>query len=150
MFAHATIVVAIVRLDPQSLKPRLPDIVEMEVRELPPPPPPEPEPPPPEPEPPPPPPPPKRVAIPPPRPIEEPPTPPPPNQEPPPPSDEPPPPPTFGVTLDSVVEGESPVAVPVGNTVMTKDRTPAPPVPPKALPPRADAAVQPGLGAVHR
>jgi protein TonB len=31
----------------------------------------------------------------------------------------------FGVTPDSVVEGESAVAVPVGNTLMTKDRTPA-------------------------
>jgi TonB family protein len=31
----------------------------------------------------------------------------------------------FGVTPESVIEGESAVAVPVGNTLMTKDRTPA-------------------------
>ena len=42
-----------------------------------------------------------------------------------------PPKPVFGVTQDSVVTGESPVAVPVGNTLMTSDRalaktTPAP------------------------
>lgn len=57
-------------------------------------------------------------------------TPPPPNQEPPPeaPKDAPP---VFGVTMSSVVSGESAVAVPIGNTTMTKDRTP-----------RAPAAVQ--------
>jgi periplasmic protein TonB len=33
-------------------------------------------------------------------------------------------PPVFGVTLDSVVTGDSAVAVPVGNTVMTKERKP--------------------------
>jgi protein TonB len=42
--------------------------------------------------------------------------------------------PVFGVTQDSVVAGESPVVVPVGNTLMTKDRTlakaPPPPLPP--------------------
>jgi protein TonB len=42
--------------------------------------------------------------------------------------------PVFGVTEDSVVEGESPVAVPVGNTLMTEDRTPAK-APPQPLPP---------------
>jgi periplasmic protein TonB len=42
--------------------------------------------------------------------------------------------PVFGVTQDSVVAGESPVAVPVGNTLMTKDRTLAK-VPPSPLPP---------------
>ena len=42
--------------------------------------------------------------------------------------------PVFGVTQDSVVAGESPVAVPVGNTLMTKDRTAAK-VPPPPLPP---------------
>lgn len=40
----------------------------------------------------------------------------------------------FGVTEDSVVVGSSPVAVPVGNTLMTKDRTLAK-VPPARLPP---------------
>lgn len=48
--------------------------------------------------------------------------------------------PVFGVTQDSVVAGESPVAVPVGNTLMTKDRTlakvPPPPLP-SAPPPSA-------------
>lgn len=45
--------------------------------------------------------------------------------------------PVFGVTQDSVVAGESPVAVPVGNTLMTKDRTlaKAPPPPLPAAPP---------------
>jgi protein TonB len=46
--------------------------------------------------------------------------------------------PVFGVTQDSVVAGESPVAVPVGNTLMTKDRTlaksPPPPLPPAPPP----------------
>jgi len=52
--------------------------------------------------------------------------------------------PVFGVTQESVVPGESPVAVPVGNTLMTKDRTlakglpaplpPAPPPPPVFAP----------------
>ena len=41
--------------------------------------------------------------------------------------------PVFGVTEDSVVAGDSPVAVPVGNTLMTKDRTLAK-VPPAPLP----------------
>ena len=45
--------------------------------------------------------------------------------------------PVFGVTQDSIVAGESPVAVPVGNTLMTKDRTlaKAPPAPLPAAPP---------------
>jgi protein TonB len=51
----------------------------------------------------------------------------------------------FGVTGDSVVEGGSPVAVPVGNTLMTKDRTlakaPPPPLPPAPPPPPAFAPV---------
>jgi protein TonB len=127
--AHGTIVTALWQLEARDLLPKRPDVVEVEVRELPPPPPPEPIPPPPEPEPPPPP---KRVVIRQPRPVEAPP--PPPNTEPPPPSDEPPPPPSFGVTLDSVVEGDSPVAVPVGNTLMTKERNQAPPEPPRPLP----------------
>jgi len=73
------------------------------------------------------------------RPLAKPPAPlPPPNRElpPAPPSAEPPPP-VFGVTPESVVEGESGVAVPVGNTLMTKDRTPAK-APPAPLPPAVD------------
>ena len=53
--------------------------------------------------------------------------------------------PGFGVTQDSVVPGESPVAVPVGNTLMTKDRTlakaPPPPLPPAPPPPPVFAPV---------
>jgi TonB family protein len=45
--------------------------------------------------------------------------------------------PVFGVTPESVVDGESSVAVPVGNTLMTKDRTPAK-TPPAPLPPAPD------------
>jgi protein TonB len=51
-----------------------------------------------------------------------------------------PPPPVFGVTPESVIEGESGVVVPVGNTLMTKDRTPAK-APPAPLPPAADPDV---------
>lgn len=50
----------------------------------------------------------------------------------------------FGVTEDSVLPGDSPVAVPVGNTLMTKDRAAAkaPPAPlPPAPPPPAFAPV---------
>jgi len=58
-----------------------------------------------------------------------------PNREvPPAPSAAEPPPPVFGVTPESVIEGESGVAVPVGNTLMTEDRTPAK-APPAPLPP---------------
>jgi protein TonB len=53
--------------------------------------------------------------------------------------------PVFGVTEDSVVTGPSPVAVPVGNTLMTKDRAIAkvspPPLPPAPPPPPAFAPV---------
>jgi protein TonB len=56
--------------------------------------------------------------------------------------------PVFGVTEDSVVAGDSPVAVPVGNTLMTKDRTlakappaPLPPAPPPAFAPVDEEAV---------
>jgi protein TonB len=55
-------------------------------------------------------------------------TPPPPAEAPPPPNAEPPPkaaeaPPVFGVTMDSVVNGDGPgMAVPVGNTLMTRER----------------------------
>jgi protein TonB len=60
-----------------------------------------------------------------------------PNQETKPPPVDTPAAPVFGVTEDSVVPGESPVAVPVGNTLMTKDRTvaKAPPQPLPAAPP---------------
>jgi protein TonB len=113
--------------------------VELEVVERPPPPPP----PPPAPEPPPPPP--KaqpRVAMrrvtqtPPP----EPPRAPPPTETPPDPPKEPTPP-VFGVTVESTVNGESSMAVPVGDTVATNDRTPrksapapGPPGPPAFAP----------------
>jgi periplasmic protein TonB len=53
--------------------------------------------------------------------------------------------PVFGVTQDSVVTGESPIAVPVGNTLMTKERTlakaPPPPLPAAPPPPPAFAPV---------
>ena len=63
---------------------------------------------------------------------------PPPNREvPPAPPAAEPPPVVFGVTPESVVEGESGMAVPVGNTLMTKDRTPAK-APPAPLPPAVD------------
>jgi protein TonB len=103
--------------------------VELEVVEVPPPPPP-PEPlPPPTPEPPPPPPPKHpRVVM---RRVVE--TPPPEAPRPPPsePPAEPPKetaPPVFGVSVDSTVTGESSMAVPVGQTVATNDRTPRKPV----------------------
>lgn len=115
---HAVIVAAVATM------PARPDTgrnatVEVEFRE-PPPPPPEvqpPPPPPPAPEPPKP----KLVLHrAPPPPPGTPPAPPPPNQEPPPETPPPSAPPTFGVTMDSVVSGESGMAVPVGNTLMTK------------------------------
>jgi periplasmic protein TonB len=131
---HAAAVAGLLAVPRDRLAPKPPDIVELDVRELPPPPPPEPLPPPPE-EPPPPPPRP-RVAVKP-KPPEEvpPPAPPPPNSEPPPePPPEEPPPPTFGVTLDSVVDGQSAVSVPVGNTVMTGERGKPSDKPPAPLP----------------
>lgn len=76
------------------------------------------------------------------------PTPPPPNREiPPAPSTAEPPPPVFGVTPESVTTSESAVAVPVGNTLMTKDRTPAkaPPQPLPAVDPNAFAPVADNL-----
>jgi TonB family protein len=60
--------------------------------------------------------------------------PPPPNKTPPPEPVDEPPTPVFGVTEDSVIEGDSPVAIPVGNTVMVKPETPRPTTPPAALP----------------
>jgi protein TonB len=129
LLVHAATVAAILSVRPPSLAPRKPDLVEIEVREPPPLPPPEPEPPPP--------PPPRRVAVLPPKtPVVAPP--PPPNTAPAPPTDEPPPPPSFGVTLDSVVGGDSPVAVPVGNTTMTNERA----APPKKVSAPLPASVQ--------
>jgi protein TonB len=59
--------------------------------------------------------------------------------------------PVFGVTPESVVDGESSVAVPVGNTLMTKDRTPAkaPPAPLPAADPNAFAPVADDLICQH-
>ncbi|HEY0708777.1 MAG TPA: TonB family protein [Polyangia bacterium] len=116
VLVHAATVAAILAVKPPALAPRKPDLVELEVREPPPLPPPEPPAPPP-----PPPPPPRRVAVLPPK-VKVAAAPPPPNTAPAPQTDEPPPPPSFGVTLDSVVGGDSPVAVPVGNTTMTNER----------------------------
>lgn len=65
---------------------------------------------------------PRRVAIATPKTPPPPATPPPPSQEPPKPTDAPP---VFGVTLSSTVAGDkAAMAVPVGSTLMTKDRTP--------------------------
>jgi protein TonB len=76
-----------------------------------------------------------------------------PNREAPPPAPNlPPAAPVFGVTPESVTQGESAVAVPVGNTLMTKDRTPAkaPPAPlPPAPDPNAFAPVEDNLIAQH-
>lgn len=128
---HGGLAYTLAIVPPGAWSRRPPPTVELEVLEPPPPPPPAPvEPPPPEP------PPPKPVARrtapkPPPEPIPE--TP-PPNQEPPPEPPAEPAPPVFGVTMDSVVTGESSVAVPVGNTLMTKDTTPRKPGPAAAPP----------------
>ena len=85
-----------------------PSWVEMEVRHRVPPPPPKVEVPPPPPE---------RKAIP--KKVKEPPpTPPPPNAKPPPEPPKEPPKPVFGVTMSSTTEGDSSMAVPVGNTTM--------------------------------
>ena len=116
-------------------------VISVEIHQPPPPPPPEPEPP--QPEPPQPPPPRPRVVR---RPRILPPPPPPmPNQEVKPEEAEEAVQSVFGVTQDSVVAGESPVAVPIGNTLMTKDRTiarvPPPPLPPAPPPPPAFAPV---------
>jgi protein TonB len=97
---------------------RGPQVVELEMR-APPPPPPQLTPPPPKPpEPPPPPPPPPKTA--PPRKLVTPPRPstPPPNAQPPKEPPKEPPKPVFGVTMDSITEGPSSFAVPVGNTTM--------------------------------
>ncbi|HXU83607.1 MAG TPA: hypothetical protein VN914_19575, partial [Polyangia bacterium] len=101
--------------------------VEMDVVEPPPPPPP-----PPPPEPPAPPPKQPRVAMR--RPVEKPPEPPkpPPAENPEPPKEATPP--SFGITSESTVTGDSSMAVPVGDTVATNDRTPRKPAPAPAPP----------------
>ena len=120
---HGIIIAAVATVPSPLGQPASPP-VEFEFREPPPSPPeiqpPPPPPPPPEPEPPRP-----KVVV---RraPIPPPPTPeapPPPNQEPPPETPPPSAPPTFGVTMDSVVSGESGMAAPVGNTLMAKPAT---------------------------
>ena len=121
---HVVIAGALVRVDDSGLH-RAEQTVEMDVQEPPPPPPDV------KPEPPPPPPPPEvrpRVIV------HHAPAPIPPPEETPPPSQEPPKgeaPPTFGVSLDSTVAGNGPgMAVPVGNSLMTKPRKAAPAAPP--------------------
>ena len=126
---HLGAVTALSRVQRDWSAPRAPQTVELEVLEPPPPLPPAPEPPP---EPPPP----RLAVVRPqrPRPLPET-APPPPNQTPPPDQpDDDPPPPVFGVSDDSVVAGDSPGSVPVGNTVMARPDEPRPPGPPVALP----------------
>jgi protein TonB len=111
---HGLLALGVVTVDPSRFRDDRP--IEIEVEEKlpppevkPPPPPPEEKPTPPEPRP--------RVAhrIPT---TAPPPTPPPPSDEPPPKTDDPPP--NFGVSLNATTSGESAVAVPVGQTLMTK------------------------------
>ncbi|HVZ75580.1 MAG TPA: energy transducer TonB [Polyangia bacterium] len=127
---HVVVGAALVAVDTSRLftQDRNAQTVEMEVQE-PPPPPPEvhepPPPPPPAPEV-------KRVVI-----HHAPVAPPPPTEAPPPPSAEPPkddaPPPTFGVSLDSTVGSGPGMAVPVGNTLMTKPHKAVAAAPPQPL-----------------
>jgi protein TonB len=92
---HGLLAVAVVAVDPKRFRAEPP--IEIDVEEKLPPPEVKPAPPPPE---------------------DKPPPPPPPSEEPPPPSDAPPP--DFGVSLNATAAGDSPVAVPVGQTLMTK------------------------------
>jgi periplasmic protein TonB len=142
---HGLIGLGLVLVPPRGGQVERPATVDLEVsRPLPPP---EPLPPPPEPERPPPPPPIVRQPVVRRQPVRQPPPPPPPpNQETKPaPATEQPAAPVFGVTEESVVGGDSPVAVPLGNTLMTKDRTlakaPPPPLPPAPPPPPVFAPV---------
>lgn len=126
---HGGLGASLAGVNPKDWIGKAPTNVELEVIEPPPPPPP---PPPPEPEPPPPP---KQPRLAMRRPTQTP----PPEPPPPPPSENPDPPkedtpPTFGVSIDSTVTGESSMAVPVGNTVATNDRTPRKPEPPSGPP----------------
>jgi protein TonB len=121
---HVGVAAALVNVDVSALL-RGDTTVEMEMKEPPPPPPeikPEPPPPPPPPE--------VKHLV-----VHHAPAPTPPPEAPPPPSEAPPkagdPPPVFGVSLDSTVGGDGPgMAVPVGNTLMTKPHKAAPPPPP--------------------
>jgi protein TonB len=135
LMIHSAVAIAVLRMSPSSRRTH-DAAIEIEVR-APPPAPPQPAPPsvPPPPPPVPPRPVPSRLASrEPPRPAPPPsPTPPPPNQEPPP-SALPSAPPILGVTMSSVVSGEAAMAVPVGNTTMTKSRQ------------RSNAAPQPYVG----
>ena len=124
---HVVVAAALVHVDASRLF-HAEQTVEMEVQEPPPPPPDV------KPEPPPPPPPPEvkpRVVV------HHAPAIPPPEAPPPPTAQEPPKgeaPPTFGVSLDSTVAGDGPgMAVPVGNSLMTKPHKEAPPAPPKPI-----------------
>jgi len=118
---HGVVGVALASVDADALM-RRQQIVELDVKDEPKPPPPDPKPDPtPTPEPTPEPKPrivPRRIAL---AEYRPPPAPPPPNQEPPP--DAKAAPPVFGVTMSSTVSGDSAMAVPVGNTLMTKDRS---------------------------
>jgi protein TonB len=120
---HGLLALGVVVVDPRKFRPDPPIEIDVEEKLPPPevkPPPPEDKPPPPEPRP--------RivrrlpVAVPPP-------TPPPPSEDPPPKSDDPPP--NFGVSINATTSGDSPVAVPVGQTLMAK---PAPKHEPAPLP----------------
>jgi protein TonB len=84
---------------------------------------------------------PKKVKV-----VEPPPTPPPPNAKPPPEPPKEPPKPIFGVTMSSTTEGDSSMAVPVGNTTMIdpKKSGKGPVVPlPAAPPPPPKPSYQP-------
>ena len=93
------------------------------------------------------------------------PEPPPPPESPPPPNQEPPPeapknaPPVFGVTMSSVVSGDSAAAVPVGNTLMAKPSAPRPDkpaqpyaggAPPQAFRPVPDVYIATGPKALFK
>jgi protein TonB len=108
---HGLLALGVVTIDPMRYRAEKP--IEIDVDEKLPPP--EVKPPPPEVKPPPPPPRPRIVQR---IPDAPPPTPPPPSDEPPPSADDPPP--NFGVSLSATTAGDSSVAVPVGNTLMTK------------------------------
>jgi periplasmic protein TonB len=126
LLLHFGAVTALSRVEREPASTRRLEPIELQVVETPPPPPPEPAP-----EPPPPP---KLAVV---RRRPRPPlqtAPPPPNKPPPPQPIDEPPTPVFGLTEDSVVEGDSPVAMPVGNTVMVKPETPRSPGPPTPLP----------------
>jgi protein TonB len=121
---HGLLAIGVVVVDPRKFRPDPPIEIAIEEKLPPPevkPPPPEDKPPPPEPKP--------RIVRRMPTVVPQPQTPPPPSEEPPPKADEPPP--TFGVSMNATTSGDSPVAVPVGQTLMTK---PAPKHKEAALP----------------